>query len=108
MVLEPKQYSDPELEYQFISRFFSEGYRRYLALCLTSSVSQSVSQSVSAFLFLGDVARRRQTSYDVARLRLMAPMGRWRNSTPFFGAAALCTTKIDGFTVSVTLTSMTT
>ena len=36
---------------------FSEGYRSYLALCLTSSVSQSV----SVFLFLGAVARRRAT-----------------------------------------------
>ena len=55
---------------------------------------------------MGDVARRRQTSYDVARLRPMAPMGLWRNSTPIFGAAALCTTKIDGFRASVTSTSM--
>ena len=46
---------------------------------------------------MGDVARRRQTSYDVARLRLMSPMDLWRNSIPFFGAAAFCTTKIDNF-----------
>ena len=72
------------------------------------SVSQLVTQLVSTFLFFGDVARRRQTSYDVARLRLMAPMGLWRNSTTFFGAAALCTTKIDGFRASVKSTSMTT
>ena len=82
--------------------------RASVGTSLYVSLRQLVSQSVSAFLFLGDVARRRQTSYDVARLRLMAPMGRWRNSNPFFGAAALCTSKIDGFTVSVTLTSMTT
>ena len=37
----------------------------------------------------------------------MASMGLWRNSTPFFGAAALCTTKIDGFRATVTSTSMT-
>ena len=36
----------------------------------------------------------------------MAPMGLWPNSTPIFGAAALCTTKIDGFRASVTSTSM--
>ena len=30
---------------------FSGGYRRYLVLCLGSSVSQSVKLSVSAFLF---------------------------------------------------------
>ena len=83
---------------------FSEGYRRYLALCLTLSVSQSV----SAFLFLVDMARRLQTSYDVARLCLMAPMGLWQNSTPFFGAAALCTTKIDGYRASAMSTSITT
>ena len=41
------------------------------------------------------IARRRQTSYDVARLCLMAPMHLWQNSTPVFGAAALCTTRID-------------
>ena len=78
--------------------FFSEGYWRYLAQWLTSLVRTLV----SAFLFLGDVARRRQMSYDVARLRLMAPMGLWRNSIPFFGAAALCTTKIDDFRASLT------
>ena len=31
--------------------------------------------------------RRRQTSYNIARLP-------WQNSTPFFGAVAFCTTKI--------------
>ena len=35
-------------------------------------------------------------------------MGLWQNSTPFFGAAALCTTEIDGFRASVTLTYMAT
>ena len=30
-------------EFKMVLRVFSEGYRRYLALCLTSSVSQSVS-----------------------------------------------------------------
>ena len=43
----------------------------------------------------GDVARRRQASYDVARLLLMVPIEPWRNSIPIFGAAAFCTTKID-------------
>ena len=68
---------------------------------MSDFVRQAVSESVRFYF-----ERRRQTSYNVARLRLMSPMGLWRNSTPFFGAAALCTTKIDGFTVSVTLTSM--
>ena len=37
----------------------------------------------------------------------MAPMGLWQNSIPFFGAAALCTTKIECFRATVTSTSMT-
>ena len=40
----------------YMDHIFSEGYRRYLALCLTLSVSQLV-----RFYFLGDVARRRTT-----------------------------------------------
>ena len=86
---------------------FSEGYRRYLALCLTLSVSQLVSPLVSAFLFLSDVARRRQTSCNVARLRLMPPMGLWRNSTPVFGAVAFCTTNIKDFRTPLMSTSST-
>ena len=52
--------------------------------------------------------RRRETSYDVARLLLMVPSEPWENSILFFGAAAFCTTKIDDFRVSSTLSSMTT
>jgi len=44
-----------------------------------------------------DIAQRRTSSYDVATLHLMAPMDFWRNSTPFFGAAVLCATKIVDF-----------
>ena len=44
-----------------------------------------------------DVARRRQSSYDVARLHLTAPIDFWQNSITFFGAVALCTIKIDDF-----------
>ena len=44
-----------------------------------------------------DITRRRQTLYEVARLCLMAQMDLWQNSTPFFGAAAFCTPKIDNF-----------
>ena len=44
-----------------------------------------------------DAGRRRQTSYDVARLLLMVPIEPWQNSTPLFGAAAVCATKIDNF-----------
>ena len=32
---------------------------------------------------VGDVKRRRQTLYDVARLLLMVPIELWQNSTPF-------------------------
>ena len=52
--------------------------------------------------------RRRETSYDVARLLLMVPLEPWQNSTPVFGAAAFCTTKIDDFRASSTLSSLTT
>ena len=45
----------------------------------------------------GAAARRRQTSYDVARLLLMVPIAPWRNSTPVFGAVAFCTTNIEDF-----------
>ena len=44
-----------------------------------------------------DVARRRQTSYDVARLLLMVSIENWQNSNLFFGSAAFCATKIDDF-----------
>ena len=47
------------------------------------------------------------TSYDVARLLLMVPLAPWQNSTPLFGAAAFCATKIDDFRASLTLSSLT-
>ena len=55
--------------------------------------------SVRQFLGLWLVKnwRRRQTLYDVARLLLMILIEPWRNSTPFFGAEAFCTTKFDDF-----------
>jgi len=59
-------------------------------------------------LYTWDIARRRQTTYDVARLLLMVPLEPWQNSTPFFGAAAFCTTKIGDFRTSSTLSSLTT
>ena len=71
-------------------------------------VGQSVSQCVVNFLItICDVARRRQTSYDVARLLLMAPIDPWRNSTPDFGAAAFCTTNIEDFRTPLMSTSST-
>ena len=47
-----------------------------------------------------DVGQRHETSGDVARLLLIVPLEPWRNSTPFFGAAAFCTTKINDFSPS--------
>jgi len=67
-----------------------------------------VSKMISRLWMVGDVARRPQTSYGVARLLLMVPIDPWRNSTPLFGAEAFCTTKIDDFRTSLTLTSSTT
>ena len=63
--------------------------------------------SASDWSKISDVARRRQALYNVARLLQMVPIGPWRNSTPVFGAAAFCTTKIDDIRVSLTLTSLT-
>ena len=60
------------------------------------------------FAELGEVAWCCQTSCDVARLLLMAPIEPWQNSTPIFGAAAFCTTKIGNFRASSTLRSLTT
>ena len=61
---------------------------RYLGLWVCGSVSKQVSTQAQ-----GDAARRREVSYDVARLLLMAPIDPWRNSTPVFGSVAFCTTK---------------
>ena len=68
---------------------FSKGFGRYLALCLTLLVQ--------AFLFFGNVARRRTSSYGVVRPVLIAPLHCWRNSTPFLCKASICTVKIDHF-----------
>ena len=90
------------------SRFLSSAYvvspgptSRNLYLSVFLSVFHSVSN------FQGDAARRREASYDVARLLLMAPIDPWRNSTPDFGAVAFCTTNIEDFRTSLTSTSST-
>ena len=56
----------------------------------------------------GDVARRRQTSYGVARLLQMVPLEPCGYSTPNFGATAFCTTKIGDFRASSMSSSLTT
>ena len=68
-------------------------------LCQTAAVDLTVQ-------IAGDVARRRETSCDVARLLLIVPLEPWQNSTPIFGAAAFCTTKIGDFRASSTSTSL--
>ena len=47
--------------------------------------------------FLGDITQRRMSSYVAVRLVLIAPLNCWRNSTPFWCKARLCTIKIDNF-----------
>ena len=81
-----------------IARFFQALFvEQGLTVCWFC-VSLSVSLWVCVRLFLGlwlvENWGRRQTSYDIARLLLMVPIEPWRNSTPFFGAVAFCTTKI--------------
>ena len=71
-----------------------------MAMCVGALVSELVSGQFSDHKS-SDVARRRQTSYDVARLLLMVPIEPWQNSTPFFGAATFCATKIDDFRASL-------
>ena len=39
-------------------------------------------------------------SHDEARLLQVVSLEPWQNSTPFFGAAAFCTTKIGNFKTS--------
>ena len=64
--------------------------------------------SASDWWKAGDITRRRQMLYDIARILLMVPFEPWQNFTPFFGATAFCTTRIDNFRASLTLTSLTT
>ena len=78
-----------------------------VCLCVCVSVCLCVPPKFLSQIQI-DVARRRETSYDVARLLLMVPLEPWQNSTPVFGAAAFCTTKIDNFRASSTLSSLTT
>ena len=56
---------------------------KYVALCMLC-MSKKIVELTSCRMTL-------------ARLHLMAPMDLWQNSIPFFGAAALCATKIDNF-----------
>ena len=75
-----------------------------MAMCVGGCVSALVSGQFSDHKNI-DVARRRQTSYDVARLLLMVPIELWRNFTPLFGAVTFCMAKIDDFRASLRSTS---
>ena len=72
-----------------------------LILCLSEIISRPL------------IGRKLETSrnverylYDIARLLLMVPLEPWQNSTPFFCAAAFCTTKNGDFRTSSTLSSL--
>ena len=78
--------------------FFSCGATLYTALSVCLCVPPKFLSQIQI-----DIAQRRETSYDVARLLLMVPLEPWQNSTPVFGAAAFCTTNIDDFRASLTL-----
>ena len=54
-----------------------------------------------------DIARRRTSPYDVVRVVIIVPLNCWQNFTPFFGAVALCTMKIDDFRTQSTGTYLT-
>ena len=54
-----------------------------------SSLTTWLRRTLRKDQLFGDLARRRKTSHDVARLLLMVSLEPWRNSTPFFGAAIL-------------------
>ena len=71
---------------------FSEGYPKYLALCLTSLVSEWV----SAYLFFSNVARRFTLLYGTDRLVQISQLNCWQNSTPYWCKTSLCTNILYG------------
>ena len=84
--------------------------RNFYGRCPAGRSRHKVKISVCLFvmsLFQGDAARRREASYDVDRLLLMAPIDPWRNSAPDFGAVAFCATNIEDFRTPLTSTSST-
>ena len=72
---------------------------QHFEMCVSVSVTDFQASDWSK---VGDLARCRETSYDVVRLLLMVLLEPWQNSTPFLDAAAFCTTKIDDFRASLT------
>ena len=88
---------NPFLNYFFLGSMLPQYTALYVRVCVCRKKSH----------FQGGTARRREASYDVARLLLMAPIDPWRNSTPDFGAVAFCTTNIEDFRTSLTSSSST-
>ena len=66
-----------------------------------------ISRHIALTLFLSYFDRYWKLS-KCRTLLLRVPLVPWRNSTPFFGTAAICMTKIDDFRASLKLTSLTT
>ena len=87
---------------------FTAAARRAEVVIKSRCVSLCLSIFLSCQIFFGHVLQhRRQTSSDVARLLLMAPIDPWQNFTPIFGAVAFCTTNIKDFRTPLTSTSST-
>ena len=80
-----KKHDVTDILFDFCRRFpVEQGLTVYwFSVCVSEIISRPL------------IGRKLATSYDVARLPLMVPIEPWRNSTPFFGAVAFCTTKID-------------
>ena len=77
-------------------------------MCQLSTDPHSSRMSVELLrTSIRDVARRRTSSYDVVRVVIIVPLNCWQNFTPFFGAVALCTMKIDDFRTQSTGTYLT-
>ena len=74
-----------------VTFFSSEGYCRYLVLCLALLVSQSVSECISIF------QQRCAMSYGAVTLVLIAPLSCSQNSVTFLCKASFSMMKIDHF-----------
>ena len=80
---------------------FGQSCNIYFVFCSVCPTPPVLLIFVVCFVFpmmcpkkLKDVQQRCTSSHDIGRLHLMGPMYFWRNSTPFFGEAALYTTKL--------------
>ena len=71
---------------------FCQGSIGAVRLCCTMRGTFPYTDLLSMYV---KVIRMSPSLYNVARLHLTAPIEPWQNSTPFLGAAALCTTEMD-------------